>query len=36
MHAKEIENISSLKPFERYRYFMGKIADFEVLYSLKS
>lgn len=36
MHPKQIENVCNLKPFERYRYFMGKIADFEVLYSLKS
>lgn len=36
MHQKEIENILNLGSFERYKYFIKKIADFEVLYSLKS
>jgi len=36
MHQKEIENVSNLEPFERYEYFIKKIADFEVLFSLKS
>lgn len=36
MHVKEIETVSSLEPFERYNYFIKKIADFEILYSLKS
>ncbi|MDF2553335.1 MAG: hypothetical protein K0R77_2610 [Chryseobacterium sp.] len=36
MHVKEIETVSNLEPFERYNYFIKKIADFEILYSLKS
>lgn len=36
MHPKEIETVSNLKPFDRYKYFIKKIADFEVLYTIKS
>ena len=36
MHIKEIETVSNLKPFDRYNYFIKKIADFEILYTLKS
>ncbi len=34
MHPKEIENILKLTPFERYQYFIRKIADWEIAYSL--
>ena len=36
MHQKEIENILKLESFDRYNYFIKKISDLEVLYSLKS
>jgi len=36
MHVKEIETVSNLETFKRYNYFIKKIADFEILYSLKS
>ncbi|MEM9889095.1 MAG: DUF2750 domain-containing protein [Bacteroidota bacterium] len=32
---KEIENVSKLKPFERYRYFIKKVADFEEVWTIK-
>ncbi|WP_437919044.1 DUF2750 domain-containing protein [Sphingobacterium sp. LRF_L2] len=34
MHTKEIEAVSSLQPFERYKYFIKKIADSELVYTL--
>ncbi len=34
MHSKEIENILKLNPFERYQYFIRKIADREIAYTL--
>lgn len=36
MHIREIENICNLKSFDRYNYFIRKVADFEVLYSLRN
>jgi len=36
MHIKEIKTVSNLKPFDRYNYFIKKIADFETLYTLKN
>ncbi|TGN30027.1 DUF2750 domain-containing protein [Empedobacter tilapiae] len=33
MHPKEIENILKLTPFERYQYFIRKIADREIAYT---
>lgn len=34
MNQKEIENVISLEPIERYRYFIKKVADWEVFYTL--
>lgn len=34
MHKKEVEAVSSLQPFERYKYFIKKIADSELVYTL--
>lgn len=34
MHIKEIEKVSSLSPYERYKYFLKKVADSEQLYTL--
>lgn len=34
MHIKEIEKVSGLSPLERYQYFIKKIADSELLYTL--
>lgn len=31
-NKREIESVSKLQPFERYRYFMKKVADFEELW----
>jgi hypothetical protein len=36
MHNKEIEAVSALKPFERYKYLIKKIADTENLYCLRT
>lgn len=33
---KEIEAVSSLAPFERYKYFIKRVADTELMYSIKS
>lgn len=33
---KEIENVSKLEPFQRYEYFIKRVADSEKLYSLKN
>jgi hypothetical protein len=32
---KEMENVIRLKPFDRYMYFIKRIADAELIYSLK-
>ena len=34
MNSKEIENVISLEPFERYKYFIKKLADWEVFFTL--
>lgn len=34
MHSKEIENVISLEPIERYKYFIKKVADWEVFFTL--
>lgn len=34
MHPKEIEKVISLEPLKRYKYFIKKIADRELLYTL--
>lgn len=34
MNPKEIENVISLEPFERYKYFIKKVADWEVFFTL--
>ncbi|KIC92616.1 DUF2750 domain-containing protein [Flavihumibacter solisilvae] len=34
MHDKEIESVSKLEPFERYKYFIKRVADTEVMYTL--
>ncbi|WP_286477407.1 DUF2750 domain-containing protein [Empedobacter falsenii] len=34
MHPKEIENILKLNTFDRYQYFIRKIADWEIAYIL--
>ena len=34
MHPKEIENILKLNPFDHYQYFIRKIADWEIAYTL--
>lgn len=31
---REIESVSSLNPFDRYKYFIKRVADFEVMYTL--
>jgi hypothetical protein len=36
MHNKEIEAVSALEPFERYKYSIKKIADAEKFYCLKT
>lgn len=36
LHSKEIERVSNLEPFERYKYFLKRVADSESLYTLKS
>jgi hypothetical protein len=33
---KEIEAVSALTPYERYKYFIKRVADTELMYSLKS
>lgn len=32
---KEIESVLKLEPFQRYKYFMKRVADWEVMYSIK-
>lgn len=34
LNINEIENVSKLDPFKRYKYFIKKIADFEELWTL--
>lgn len=34
INKQEIENVSRLEPFKRYKYFIKKIADFEELWIL--
>ena len=34
LHRKEIETVSSLAPVERYKYFIKKVADSKLLYTL--
>lgn len=34
MNQKELENVMKLAPLERYRYFIKKVADWEVFYTL--
>ena len=34
INNKEIENVSKLKPFKRYQYFIKKVIDFEELWTL--
>jgi len=34
--GKEIEAVSALAPYERYKYFIKRVADTELIYSLKS
>lgn len=34
LHPKEIENVVRLKPFERYKYFIKKVADYEELWTI--
>lgn len=34
MHPKEIEKVISLEPLKRYKYFIKKIADRELFYTL--
>jgi hypothetical protein len=33
---KEVESVSKLEPFKRYQYFIKRVADSEVMYSLQS
>ena len=34
LHPKHIENVSGLKPFDRYNYFIRKVADGEELWTI--
>ncbi|PKD18751.1 hypothetical protein APR41_17740 [Salegentibacter salinarum] len=34
LNTKEVENVSKLKPFKRYKYFIKKIADFEEFWTI--
>lgn len=34
MNQKEIENVIILEPFERYQYFIKKVADWEIFFTL--
>ncbi|WP_196893076.1 DUF2750 domain-containing protein [Aureivirga marina] len=34
IHHKEIENVLKLSPFERYKYFIKKVADIEELWTI--
>lgn len=35
LHPKEVEAITRLDSLNRYQYFMKRVADFEVMYSLQ-
>lgn len=35
LSRKEIENVTRLDAFERYKHFIKRVADFEKMYSLK-
>lgn len=34
LHPKEIENVSKQKSFDRYQYFIRKVADFEEFWTI--
>lgn len=34
MNQKEIENVISLEPIERYKHFIKKVADWEVFFTM--
>lgn len=34
IHSKKIENVLKLEPRARYEYFVGKVADFEIVWGL--
>jgi hypothetical protein len=34
MNQKELDNVIKLEPLERYKYFIKKVADWEVFYTL--
>lgn len=34
LNEKEIESVSSLKPFDRYKYFIKRVADFEEVWTI--
>lgn len=34
LNKKEVESVSKLEPFKRYKYFMKKVADFEELWTV--
>ncbi|AQY22605.1 DUF2750 domain-containing protein [Riemerella anatipestifer] len=34
MNQKEIESVVLLEPFERYKYFIKKVADWEIFFTL--
>jgi hypothetical protein len=36
INQQEIQHVSNLEPFDRYQYFLKKVADNEVLYTLQS
>jgi hypothetical protein len=33
-HPIEVDKVSALKPFDRYKYTVKKVADFELIYTL--
>lgn len=34
LHPREIENVSKQEPFDRYKYFIRKVADFEEFWTI--
>ncbi|MCT2561814.1 DUF2750 domain-containing protein [Chryseobacterium herbae] len=34
MNSKEIENVIKLEPHERYKYFIKKVADWEIFFTM--
>lgn len=34
INPKELENVSRMKPFDRYEYFIRKVADFQELWTI--